>query len=400
MGRKSSHNLPPGIQLDQHGVYWATLEGADAKDWRERYPGRSLPRRKADDLKAALKLQRLLIDDMRTGRDPNAENPTVMVCVETWIDGKQKLADSTSRHYRQSLGWQIEPHRIGRLRIRQVTYEHVEAWIRDLKLQTRQGDDEHTLDAYSIRNAFAVLRAALNTAVQRGRIAKNPCDGVELPQPDDEEIQPLTPEQADILLTMLDTYELDRATGAQRPHRLAALYHIAIRCGLRKGEILGLRWKDIDLKRREIRVAGQMQSGERTSRAKTPRSRRAHPLTTDAVNALRWHKQNQIEERNMSGAGWNPGDLVFCSTEGTPISQSNLTRQFDALLKRAKLPDIRFHDLRHTYAALSIAAGVDLYTLSRRMGHSSITVTADRYGHLYQGSNQDADALDRLIKRA
>ncbi|HEU5098204.1 MAG TPA: tyrosine-type recombinase/integrase, partial [Roseiflexaceae bacterium] len=85
---------------------------------------------------------------------------------------------------------------------------------------------------------------------------------------------------------------------------------------------------------------------------------------------------------------------------GTPLSHSNVDRQFDALLRRAKLPDIRFHDMRHTYAALSIAAGVDLYTLSRRMGHSSITVTADRYGHLYQGNNQDADSLDRLLKRA
>jgi integrase len=115
---------------------------------------------------------------------------------------------------------------------------------------------------------------------------------------------------------------------------------------------------------------------------------------------LDWHFQNQIEERNLSAEGWNPTGLVFCSENGTPISPSNLNRQFDALLRKANLPDIRFHDLRHTYATLSIAAGVDLYTLSRRMGHNSIMVTADKYGHLYQGHTQDVDSLDRLLKRA
>jgi integrase len=268
-----------------------------------------------------------------------------------------------------------------------------------MKAQTRQDDDERTLDAYSIRNAFAVLRAALNTAVQRNRIPKNPCTGVELPAPDDEEIQPLTPAQVEALLTLLDTAERDRATGTRRPHRLAALYHIATRCGLRKGEILGLRWQDIDLDRRELRVVGQMQSGEHT-KTKSKRSRRTLPLTADLVQVLRGHKRTQREEQAISAAGWNARDLVFCSENGTPISQSNLTRQLNALLRRAGLPDIRFHDLRHTYAALSIAAGVDIYTLSRRMGHSSISVTADRYGHLYQGHQQDGESLDRLLRRA
>jgi integrase len=118
------------------------------------------------------------------------------------------------------------------------------------------------------------------------------------------------------------------------------------------------------------------------------------------VRVLRWHLANQIEERTISPEGWNAAGLVFCSERGTPLSDRNIERQFDALLRRAQLPDIRFHDTRHTYAALSIAAGIDIYTLSRRMGHSSIRVTADRYGHLYAGHTQDADALDRLLQRS
>lgn len=105
MGRKSQHNLPPGIQLDQRGVYWATLEGHEAKLWRERYPGRALPRRKAADLKAALKLQRDLITDLKSNRDPNADNPKVADRVKTCIERKRKLAPSTTARYKQSLTW-------------------------------------------------------------------------------------------------------------------------------------------------------------------------------------------------------------------------------------------------------------------------------------------------------
>jgi len=145
---------PSGIQRDQHGVFWATLEGDDAKSWRECYPGRSLPRRKAESLKEAIKLQRLLIDDLKTGRDPNAENPTIVVWVQTCIDRKRKIAPSTKTRYLQSLRWQIEPHRIGRLRLRQVQRKQVEEWVDALIVQKKQGDDDQTLDAYSIRNAL------------------------------------------------------------------------------------------------------------------------------------------------------------------------------------------------------------------------------------------------------
>jgi site-specific recombinase XerD len=392
MGRKSTHNLPPGIQFDQYGVYWATLEGEHAKIWRERFAGRSLPRRKATDLKAARKLQRQLIADLDKGNDPNAENPKVSEWVGTCIDRKRKLAASTARRYRQSLKWQIEPSTLGRMRIRQVQKKQVEAWIEVLIAQKPQNNDSESLNPHSIRNAFAPLRMAFNIAVTDGLIPKNPCKGVELPQPDDEEIRPLSPEEVNVLFELLNTSEQGKR------HRNTALYHVAIRCGLRQGELLGLRWKDIDLEKRELRVAGQLKDKAHSTRGKTPNARRAVPLSADTVEALHWHKQNQEEERAIKSESWNAAKLVFVSENGTPLGPSNVDRQFDALLKRAQLPDICFHGLRHTYVALSIAAGVDLYTVSRRMGHNSITVTADKYGHLYQGSTQDADLIDRLLQ--
>ncbi len=110
--------------------------------------------------------------------------------------------------------------------------------------------------------------------------------------------------------------------------------------------------------------AGQLKDKAHAARGKTSRARRAVPLSADAVAALRWHLQNQAEARAIAGEGWNAAGLLFVSENGTPLGPSNVDRQFDALLKRANLPDIRFHDIRHTYAALSIAAGVDIYPLA------------------------------------
>lgn len=429
MAGKSPHNLPPGIHRDKNGAYWATLVDEHAMVWRERYPGRTKPKRKASTLKEALKLQRGLVDDLLAARDPQAHNPTVSAWVEEWVAGRHKIKPATKRRYGQSHRFQIKPLRLGRLRLRQLTRQHVRDWVNELKRMKRQDDPSRTLDPYTIRNAFATLRAALNGAVSDGLLATNPCLGVELPRPDNDEISPLTPDEVNAFLHLVDNYELDKATKTYRPHRLAALYHTAIKAGLREGELLGLRWADVDLDRRELRVTGQQQQGERTS-GKTKRAHRAVPLSASLVAIFHDHARNQVEERAISGSEWNKAELVFCSENGTPLSASNTWRTFTALQRRAGLADpceacegvgkmstakgappceacdghgviarYRFHDLRHTYAALSLAAGIELFTLSRRMGHSSISVTADRYGHLYTGNSDDAEALDQFIKK-
>lgn len=369
MGRKGTTHIP-GIHLDQAGVYWATLEGEDAKLWRQRYPGRTVPRRKAKDLNEARKLQRQLIEDLKAGRDLNAGNPKVSEWVKTCIDRKRDLAPSTLRCYRQLLKWQIEPHRVGRMKVLQVARKQVEEWVNTLTTQksSRLNDGERILDPYTVRNAFALLKMAFNLALEDGLITKNPCSGVKLPRPDDEEIRPLTESQIQKLFETI------------KGHRNAALYYVAIRCGLRQGELLGLRWSDVDLERGTISITSQLQWGNRT-RTKTKKSRRTVPIPADVVEIVRWHLTNQTQERGGS-EDWNRDGLVFCSENGTSISARNLDRQFKAFLSRAGLPEIRFHDLRHTYATRSLADGMNLHTLSRRMGHSSITVTADRYGHL------------------
>jgi integrase len=238
----------------------------------------------------------------------------------------------------------------------------------------------------------------------------------------------MTPAQVKRFLQMLDTYELVQSSGAQRPHRQAALYHLAIRCGLRKGEINGLRWRDIDFDRREIHVLGQLQDGERTD-GKSKHAHRSIPISEDMAQVLRRHGQNQEEERSISAVGWNQDGYVFCSETGTPFNPANIWRQFDMFQRLANLTEtcamckgsgtkgsgakagpcgacdghgvissFRFHDMRHTYAALNLAARVEIFILSRRMGHSSISVTSDLYGHLYPGNTHGVEAVDSLVK--
>lgn len=417
MGRTNAHNLPPGLYRDQHGVYWATLEGMHAKEWRERYPDRTVPRRKAKTLKEANEKQRQLIAELREGRDVRTNNPTISELVEQWIAGR-KLQSSTLRRYKQSFTWQIKPSSIGKLRVRQLTRQHIIAWISTLEQQPRYDDPSRTLDPYSIRNAFAVLRGALNSAVIDGLMSSSPARKIELPDPDDEEITPLSMAEVHSFLKLVNT-----ADDQGRPHRNATLYHVCIRCGLRMGEVIGLRWRDIDLAHQEMTITGQVQHKVR-KKGKTKKSHRTLPLSPDLVALLQAHQRNQTEERALAGPAWNVEDLVFCSMNGTPVS--GLWKQFTALQRRVGLANpcstcastgqkqgttcpmchghktiarFRFHDLRHTYAALAIAAGVDIYTLSRRMGHESITTTADLYGHLYKGQDTDAQAIEHLLRR-
>jgi integrase len=399
MARKSAHGLPPGIQLDKDGVFWATLAGDDAERYRQQHPGQRAPRRKAVDLKDAMRQQRQLIRDLEGGRDSKAKNPKVAAWVREYLDGRETIKATTRKRHEGALARQIAPHRIGKMNLLQVDHAAVTAWVQALKKQAPSNRPGAVLDPYTIRNAFALLRAALNAAVVQNLIPKNPCQGVEIPRPDDDEVEPLNPDQVAQLLDLVDTFEASKATGAARPHRLAALYHVAIRCGLRQSELCGLRWRDVDFEKRELRVRDQMLRGKRDS-TKTKRSRRSVPFSRDVERALRWHQQNQREEAAISAEGWNAGGLVFCSEEGTGLWDNNLRRQLDSLLRRAGIPRTKFHNLRHTYAALSIAAGMDLMTLSRRMGHSTIRVTADTYGHLYEEHQHDPETVDRLIKRA
>lgn len=178
---------------------------------------------------------------------------------------------------------------------------------------------------------------------------------------------------------------------------------LALTTGMRKGELLGLRWRDVDLNGSSLRVQGSLQQVPGGSleivEPKTAASRRQIMLTRTGVDALRRHRVGQAQERLQSGDTWHDHDMVFASTTGGPINPSNLSyRSFAPLLEKAGVPRVRFHDLRHTCATLLLGEGVHPKVVSEMLGHTDVAVTLDLYSHVTPTLQQQAaDALDGLL---
>jgi len=158
---------------------------------------------------------------------------------------------------------------------------------------------------------------------------------------------------------------------------------------MRQGELLGLGWEDVDLEAGVVQVRRTLtlaKGGPRITEPKTPKSRRSVRLTASAVEALERHRERQHSGGAAAGEKWNAWDLVFCTRRGTPIRRDNLhVRHWKPLLRRAWLPDIRFHELRHTCATLLLTKGVHPKIVSEMLGHSSVSITLDTYSHVIPG---------------
>ncbi|MGA8017019.1 MAG: site-specific integrase, partial [Candidatus Dormiibacterota bacterium] len=205
-------------------------------------------------------------------------------------------------------------------------------------------------------------------------------------------VEPMTPARAAEIL--------DAAAGTD----LEAAISLALWAGLRQGELLGLRWSDVDLEDRRLSV--QLSLHGRHGRwsleaTKTPKSRRSIGLPVPATQALAAHRQRQLEQRLLLGGAWDTrfGELVFTDPLGRPLDGRNLTQRFQTLLRNAGLPRIRFHDLRHAAATLMLASGTDLKVVSEILGHSAIGTTANVYAGVLDELKADAAVrLARLVR--
>lgn len=222
----------------------------------------------------------------------------------------------------------------------------------------------------TVRFLLVLLRSALQHAVREDDLPRNVARNVELGTGTQREIEPLSVAEGRKLLA------------AARGDRLWAVYELAVRLGLRRGEVLGLRWKDVDLIDGVIHVRQSLQrvGGELVvSATKTRRSTRRVALPAACVSALRARRAQQNADRLAAGERWEASELVFTTRNGTPIEPRNLNRAFEALSRRAGVRRVRFHDLRHTCASLLHEQGADARTIMEVLGHSSIRVTMDVY---------------------
>jgi integrase len=247
------------------------------------------------------------------------------------------------------------------------------------------------LTSTSVHHLHAVLHRALDAALRLGLVQRNVGEMVDVPRMRHHEMMTLSEAQAQTLLTT--------AQGG----RLEALYVLALATGMRQGELLALKWRDVDLEGGTLQVRAPIHYNGHAfvfAEPKTRYSRRRVALSPIAVEALRAHRVRQLEERIKLGAAWDDMDLVFPNIIGRPLSASNLIRrEFHPLLERAGLPQMRFHDLRHTAATLLLSRGINPKVVSEMLGHSHVSVTLGIYSHVMPHMQEQAAAAMDAAQR-
>src|ERR671921_307037 len=331
----------------------------------------------------AAKLSKALAD-RESGLTFDADNVTVAEYLARWLTDSERgtVRVSTFKRHEQIIRAHLAPA-FGRMKLKTLTPAHVRSLHRE-KL-------EEGLAPATVRKIHSTLHKALSQAVADGLIPRNAAD-VKAPRPAPDEMHPLSESEARTFL------ETARETG----DRFEALYVLAITTGLRRGELLGLRWADADLARGTLRVGRALvREGGRhvVGETKTKRGRRRVNLTPRTVAELKAHRRRQLKERMKSGSRHEDQDLIFATNVGTPLNPENLVkRSFKPLLKKTGLPEIRFHDLRHTCATLLLGRGVHPKLVQELLGHATIAMTLDTYSHyLPSMGDQAAGAMEDAL---
>ncbi|MEU3656209.1 tyrosine-type recombinase/integrase [Streptomyces sp. NPDC032161] len=230
------------------------------------------------------------------------------------------------------------------------------------------------LSASTVTYVHSVLKSALEHAVREDELPRNVARNVKTTTHQPRRFSPLTAAEARQFLD------------AARADRLHALYELALRTGLRKGELLGLHWEDLDLTTGTASIHRSLQrtrtGGLTHLPTKTRASERRIALPTECLHSLKEHKERQDRERRQAGLVWSDSGLVFTTPTGRPLDPANLTRRFRSFIDRAGLRHIRFHDLRHSTATLLLEQGGDLVVIKELLGHAHIGVTAGVYAHV------------------
>ncbi len=311
------------------------------------------------------------------------ERVTVEQHLTRWLEGLEGRASAnTISNYEYVSRVHIVPT-LGRKRLAALTPEDVQRLI-DAKRASG-------LSVSTVTRVRAVLVQSLKQAEKWGIVARNVATLTDGPKQRNVEGRALTVDQARALLA------------AAAGDRLEALYVVLLSLGLRRGEALGLAWSDVDLDtgtlvvRRALKreAVDPLDRERRSSRlvlgdVKTARSRRSLNLPAPVVDALRSHRARQLQERLRMGDSWRGSELIFTTEVGTPIEPRNFVRSMSALCKRAGLGHWHPHELRHSAASILLAQGVPLEVVSEILGHASIRLTKDIYGHLIGPQKQHA----------
>ncbi len=307
---------------------------------------------------------------------------TLAEFLERWLeDHKPRLSPRGYERYQGIVTRHLIPG-LGRILLAQLRPEHLQ---KHYTAKLNEG-----LSARSVRYEHAVVHVALQTAVKWGLLSRNPADAVDPPKARRTEMQ--TWDQGEI------TRFLEAAKGS--PYH--ALFYTALFTGMRRSELLGLRWQEVDLPLGQVCVTRglhQLRDGSYVfTEPKSAKSRRTIALPPSAAILLREHRAKREAERAMLGKPLTDSDLVFSTVEGEPLRPNTITRAWSMLAAKASIKVIRLHDARHTHASIMLRQGIHPKIVQERLGHSSIGITLDTYSHVAPGLQEAAATrFDELV---
>jgi integrase len=309
--------------------------------------------------------------------------------VEEWLPAVRppRVRPSTWASYCMAVERHIVPA-LGGVLLQGLTPGHLTAFYRALLDEGRR-DGHGGLAPKSVRNVHGVLHAALRDAVRWGYLPRNVAALADLPKGMTPEMRVWGPEQLRAFVEQV------------RGDPLFAAWLLLATTGMRRGEVAGLRWVDVDLDAGRIsprRPRVVVNYEVVVSEPKTAKGRRSLALDPATMSALREHRTRQLEQRLAVGPRWQDSGLVFTWPDGRPIHPERFTRWFEQHARAAGLPKIRLHDIRHSYATAALAAGVPAKVVSERLGHANIAITMDTYSHVLPGLDaQAAGTVAQLI---
>jgi integrase len=313
--------------------------------------------------------------------------------IERWLPMmRASLRESTWDSYRRNIELHILPE-LGGTPLQKLTPDRLDRFYAQKLAGERRDGRPAGLSPKTVRHLHTILHKALRDAERKNLVVRNVASAADPPKLRPSEMNTWEPSELRIFLDEM------------RGHRLAAAFVVLATTGMRRGEVLGLRWSDINFGASRVAIRQTIVSVAyrvTTSEPKTNRAKRSIALDPVTVAVLQEHRHRQRSERLVAGAAYTKLDLVFTREDGRPLHPDYFSQLFDRTVKRLGLPRIRLHDLRHTYATLGLAAGVPTKVISDRLGHATTSFTEDIYMHAIPAMEQRAaaDVADLIFSNA
>jgi integrase len=333
-----------------------------------------------------------ILRSLQTGEYVEPSKLTVKSYLEKWLAdyAKPKTSGKTYERYAEIVDAHLVPT-LGHHRLAKLQPLHIQTLYTNA-LKSGRRDGKGGLSPRTVLHIHRVLHQALGQAVRWQLLVRNPTTAVEPPRPQNREMKVLSEANTARLLSLSEGTDI----------RIPVL--LAVTAGMRRGEILALKWSDLDLQAGMVAVTKSLEQtneGLALKSPKTAKGRRTIPLPKLALDGLKQHKVAQAEHRLRLGEVYNDLGLICPTADGSLREPDSFSQSFQIFLRKSGLPQVRFHDLRHTHATQLLRQGVHPKVVAERLGHSSITLTLDTYSHVVPGLQEAAARqLDRVLRKA